>query len=401
MTTPSKKKRDGKTNKSNYGNYEERVWKEIAGKKKGFNNIKKEIKKMWRKLDPQEKVDYKQDVHCNTTEYDEEKQAENLNYNNMDRGQSVQSPHCICRQRRSNVTMVPCTMCHELFHCDCINFCENLAKIKNTSYFCTKCINITFVPFLQYILKSTNKTELITIPTKISELYDEYSYNKPTTSHASRDVQFNSKNIQLKQNQISLPCNLRVPRGGIENRNSNCWLSSVLQCISSTPLLNLLKKWNSSSASYLLREIVLFLNILQDSANKGCSSVKLYDGPLAIARCIGMNPNRAEHKDASEFYNSFMNNIFDEISINEKQDLVSLFQWKILDLNRCLVSECEKMNGRSAVMWSFPVLIADTSLALRLQSLLLTQVNGRFTTEEDAPLVKWRSCKCLFAKTDD
>ena len=96
-----------------------------------------------------------------------------------------------------------------------------------------------------------------------------------------------------------------------------------------------------------------------------------------------------------------MNNIFDEISINEKQDLVSLFQWKILDLNRCLVSECEKMNGRSAVMWSFPVLIADTSLALRLQSLLLTQVNGRFTTEEDAPLVKWRSCKCLFAKTDD
>ena len=75
----------------------------------------------------------------------EDNKLENGNAASDNKG-NADSPlnlNCICRQRK-HTTMISCVMCCELFHCDCMSFCQGLAKVTNINYLCPNCI-FTFI----------------------------------------------------------------------------------------------------------------------------------------------------------------------------------------------------------------------------------------------------------------
>ena len=104
-----------------------------------------------------------------------------------------------------------------------------------------------------------------------------------------------------------------------------------------------------------------------------------------------MIPSINDHKDAREFFNTLLEGIKSETFETESVEVNALFQWKILSLNRCLIPECEKISGRRVVMWSYPIQIPITSNTINLQSLLLSHLNGRYTTEDDEVC---QTCDC-------
>ena len=340
------KKLDGKRANNAYNKYEQCVWREVAAENYSFHNIKKEIQRMWKKLTVNEKEEYLQRI----SKEDNDDGRKQFVGTRIAFKTNHQASRCICRKRR-DVATISCTICQELFHCDCVDFCESFAEIRETTYFCANCINVNFVPFLHFIWTSTSSSNLA--DTKIiSDLYEEYSScNQKQIPYESAGGNVVSSTAEQ---QFSFP-NLIKPDRGIENKNANCWLNSVLHCIASTPLLNLLNKWNTESqSSGLIRVTSTSLETLRNSSNKE-PPVSLHDGPLAVAQVIGMVPNKTEHKDACEFFNRFLNDLSSEMPIDGSEELRSVFQWKILSLNRCLVPECEKISGRNVVMWNYPV----------------------------------------------
>ena len=114
---------------------EKQLWPEVSGKIKDFQNIKKEIRKMWAKQNNHKKKtdsvprNKKADIaDQNLMARNEESEIKNTIYDNQTLIEPTLAPRCICRQR-INTNVIPCAMCQELFHCDCVNFCEGLAKV--------------------------------------------------------------------------------------------------------------------------------------------------------------------------------------------------------------------------------------------------------------------------------
>jgi hypothetical protein len=126
---------------------------------------------------------------------------------------------------------------------------------------------------------------------------------------------------------------------------------------------------------------------------KNNSPVKVSNGLLAIAQALKMPPNKAEHEDACEFLGKFLNHLNDNLPLEGQKEHKLLFLWKNLFLNRCLNSECHSMNGKNSVMWNHLIQIPATTSSVWLQSLLWTQVFGRFTTEDDEVCKKCCACK--------
>ena len=205
---------------------------------------------------------------------------------------------------------------------------------------------------------------------------------------------------------FSLP-DITECKRGIQNKLSNCWLNSIFQCLSVTHLPDLLKKWSASAAapSFFHTCITFFEEV--GARTKSNSAIKITNGLLAIAETVGMPPNKAEHEDACEFFGKFLNHLSDHLPFEGQKELKLLFLWKNLELNRCLNSECNSMNGKTGVMWNHRIQIPSTTSSVRLQSLLWTQAFGRFTTEDDEVCKTCVDCKPaahhveLFVSTPD
>ena len=224
----------------------------------------------------------------------------------------------------------------------------------------------------------------------VAQLYDEFSSVERILTTAKVDSFYQSENVS-RELQVKFPLNVMRERD-LVNKRSNCWLSSVLHCLSSTPLLNFLNKLRSTSdPSSLLSLLSKCLKNLQIIPDKKTSPVRLCEGPLDLAHAIGMIPDVREHKDASEFLTKILEGLTYEIFESELAELNELFQWKIFCLNRCLVPECKKVSGRSVVMWSRPIQIPKTGNTINLQSLLWCHSTGRFTTEDDEVC---KTCHC-------
>ncbi len=236
--------------------YEKQLWPEVSGKIKGFQNIKKEIRKMWakrnnhkKKLDsvPRNNKADISDQHLN--ERNEESESKNAIYDNQTLIQPTLAPRCICRQR-INTNVIPCTMCRELFHCNCVNFCEGLAKVAEINYFCTNCIFSTFIPFVRHLMNSQPVADITTnkhlnVGT-VSELYEEFYKNVHDTKCSSiPDLEYSVLACKKNLPDFLLP-DVTECRRGIENKLSNCWLNSIFQCLSATYLPTLLEKWSAS-----------------------------------------------------------------------------------------------------------------------------------------------------------
>ena len=225
------------------------------------------------------------------------------------------------------------------------------------------------------------------------QLYDKFcclDWVSTTPSPTNVDV-FSEETADLQANFTNHVARER----GIVNKRSNCWLSSVLHCLSSTPLLiflnELSRSSNPSNLSFLLAKSLENLQIIPD---KKTSPVRLCEGPLAVAHAIEMIPDAREHKDACEFFNKVLEGLKYEMLENELAELNGLFQWKIFCLNKCLVPDCEKISGRQVVMWNYPIQIPKTSNIINLQSLLWCHWTGRFSTEDDEVC---KNCDCKLA----
>jgi sentrin-specific protease 1 len=390
---PNKSKLPNKNSSTAFDRYEQSVWRDVAVQNKmNFDSIKKKIKSMWNTLDATEgeKVYNENSTKVASQPVVVEQTASRKTQGNGFSKLVMKNDRvcCTCRQSRS-VSTIQCSFCQEYFHLDCINFSENLARIGETNYFCTNCIYIQYIPFLNYVLNSTNVHDLSRNDV-IATLYDEFSsVNRVLTT--AKDSIFKKERVDVDR-QVNILYHVTRERGMV-NQRSNCWISSVLHCLSSTPLLSFLNKLKTTShPSSLLNLLAKSLENLRIVPDKKTSSVRLCEGPLAVAQSIGMIPDVRDHKDAREFLNKILEGVASEIFENELEDLNGIFQWKILSLNRCLVPECEKIFGRRVVMWNYPIQIPVTSTPVNLQSLLWSHSNGRFTTEDDE-VCKTCSCK--------
>ena len=124
--------------------FEKQMAPNVAKKVKGFNEVKKEIKSMWSALDEKEKESYAPSKH----------DGESVVPASSHTTTTTSLPQCICRQhfRKGNQCTLTCALCQEVFHCLCVNFCNNLAAIKTVSYVCASCIEQNYVTFVRFVI---------------------------------------------------------------------------------------------------------------------------------------------------------------------------------------------------------------------------------------------------------
>ena len=126
--------------------FEKQTRLEVARRVYGFDNIKKKIQQMWNKLDIQEKQKYSISNHDEDVNPTHPSETTTLSVADSER------PHCVCRQRREiQDTTITCILFQEWFHCNCVNFCTNLAGERNTNYVCASCLDFHFAQFLRYL----------------------------------------------------------------------------------------------------------------------------------------------------------------------------------------------------------------------------------------------------------
>ena len=353
-------------NATNFKEYERLVWPDVSSQNRGYYEVKKEIKKKWTKHQKQKKLD-----------------DERTHFKPMSNSPKnlTTTPHCICRQKK-NANVVSCVLCNQVFHCDCVDFCSGLARLGETNYFCTNCIYKTFVPFVLYTLRLNSKLATHHLSKEdVSKLNDEFCVSDYS------DVMTQARQVIVQDTERYTDFNFPVitqPNRGVRNIESNCWLSSTLQCLATTPLCQLLERWveYSDDTSMLIHDTIRTLKFLISPTNRS-TALKLQEGPLNIAQSCGMTPNRMEHKDSSEFLNLLLNRINDQLPLKGKQELDYLFRLTTLELNRCLVPTCHSLSGKSNTTWNILLHIPTSPYSIRLQSLLWTRVYGRFSTEDD------------------
>ena len=163
--------RDKVHRETSFNEYEQHVWADVSKKVKGHQDIRKAIKKMWSKRQRKTKAPSGEEVKVmNSRKKNTSETSKNSGSLSKDMMTSI--PHCICRQKRY-FSAVSCVLCNEIFHCDCIDFCEGLAAHEPTRYFCTNCIYINFIPFTRYVLHCTSTMDHLS-KEKIAELYDGF-----------------------------------------------------------------------------------------------------------------------------------------------------------------------------------------------------------------------------------
>ena len=146
---------------------------------------RKEIKRMWNTLDVVEGETYNNEYGCKLecqpvmTEQTLPKPGQADEHSDKIRKKEQKmiamknQTCCICRQARCANT-IECSLCQENFHRDCINFSENLARSGETNYFCTNCIYINYIPFLKYVLSSSNIYDNDLQNSMMVQLYDKF-----------------------------------------------------------------------------------------------------------------------------------------------------------------------------------------------------------------------------------
>ena len=160
---------------------------------------------------------------------------------------------CICRQAKST-SAVQCLLCQEYFHVDCINFNEHLTRIGGINYFCINCIYVNYIPSLNYVYNLTIPRDLSRSDT-VAELHEQFfcidlEEDRTNDSYLPAAIENPHAQWQIDVSQRA------ICERGMVNKKSNCWLSSVLHCLSSTPLLFFLNKLGSTSSQFSLVNIL-------------------------------------------------------------------------------------------------------------------------------------------------
>ena len=115
------------------------------------------------------------------------------------------------------------------------------------------------------------------------------------------------------------------PSKGIQNKLSNCWLSSILQCLFASPFRRLIfdiADINVQSSRLVNALVFTFKQMAGVSTSSSGVSVRFMEGPLAIAESVEMTLSLAEHQDGSEFFNQILNRLCPE----NEQGIKLLFQ---------------------------------------------------------------------------
>ena len=185
---PQKKSKEHNYDSSGtFTRYERNIWKTVAAQNdmKDFSSIKKEIKRMCNTLDVVEGETYNNEyggkLECQPvmTEQTLPKPGQADEHSDKIRKKEQKmiamknQTCCICHQARCANT-IECSLCRENFHLDCINFSENLARSGETNYFCTNCIYINYIPFLKYVLSSSNIYDNDLQNSMMVQLYDKF-----------------------------------------------------------------------------------------------------------------------------------------------------------------------------------------------------------------------------------
>jgi hypothetical protein len=220
----------------------------------------------------------------------------------------------------------------------------------------------------------------------MEKLSNEFKLKEIYCDAKCTDIEYNKP--ELPDNPIHETGTLTMLQSrGMENKKSNCWLNSVLQCLFASPLRGLTIEIHEAYAgrSALLDGLYSCFQEMAKISNKknNASCVRFVNGPLTIATSVGMEPRLDCHEDGNELLNKIFSEMYSEINENHRKYLTSLVQWHIFCLNRCLSSECNSIRGRSFMPWNLSIDIPRLSDTIELWSLIRTLTFGRLSTEED------------------
>ena len=208
--------------------FEQKISSEVAQRKHGFKNVKNEVKKIWKGLTNVQKKQYSfiKSGKCD---------------NNLTKGScedTYTGVHCICRQNIEMGNNVKCILCQEIFHCRCVKFCPALANLLTTNYVCASCVNSHYAQFLEYVRTKEELVTAIDNNTVMEKLSNEFKLKEIYCDAKCTDIEYNKP--ELPDNPIHETGTLTMLQSrGMENKKSNCWLNSVLQCLFASPLRGL------------------------------------------------------------------------------------------------------------------------------------------------------------------
>ena len=353
--------------------FERQISSDVAKRKHGFKNVKDEVKRLWRGMANEQKQKY---YPSNARESASKPVNENCNETYLGR-------HCICRQNiQVGGNTVKCIFCQEIFHCCCVKFCPALANLRTTNYMCATCVDTHYAKFLEYVWSKEDATA-IENHTLLQKLNNEFKLKDIDSVPTTMNVDLENMDSPTRETKTFTI----LHSVGIENKKSNCWINSILQCLFASPLYELILEMHTDYAgeSKLLnglyscfQEMAKFPN---EERNAPC--VRFASGPLLVANAVGMQPRLNVHQDGNELLDKIFSELYSEINVIHKQSITSLVQWHILGLNRCLSSECNAIRGRSFMPWNLLIDIPVHSKTIGLTSLIKTLTFGRLSTEED------------------
>ena len=355
--------------------FERKVSYDICKKNKSFKTAKKEVKKMWKGLTNKERQNY-----SSTSS----NKAGHRNRKSEKLAVTHTGPHCTCRQDIGMNESVKCILCQEIFHCRCVKFCPALASLETSNYVCASCVNIHYAEFLKYVWTKEDSTA---IDNDLIMQQLSIEFNLKEVGCVTKSLSVENKNTDSFTHDNKMETLTILHSRGMENKKSNCWLNSILQCLFASPLHGLIHEVHKS---YTGKSILLdglyscFQEMAKNSnAKDKAPCVRFVNGPLHVAASVGMLPQLNYHQDVNEFLNLILNEMFTEFNPVHKQRLASLFQWDMIGLNRCLASECNVIRGRSFTPWNLLIDIPVHRQSIELSSVIRKLTFGRLSTEED------------------
>ncbi|CAB3979111.1 kDa in NOF-FB transposable element [Paramuricea clavata] len=330
--------------------FERKVSSDICKKNKSFKTAKKEVKKMWKGLTNKERQNYSS-TSSNKAGHRNRKILATTHTGR----------HCICRQDIGTNESVKCILCQEIFHCRCVKFCPVLASLETSNYVCASFVNIHYAEFLKYVWTKEDQTA-IDNDLIMHELSIEFNLKEVGCATNSLSVENKNTDSYSFTHDNKMETLTILHSRGMENKKSNCWLNSILQCLFASPFHGLIHKVHKS---YTGKSILLdglyscFQEMAKNSNEKDKAPCVWYvNGPLHVAASVGMLPQLNYHQDVNEFLNFILNEM-------------------------CLASECNVIRGRSFTPWNLLIDIPVHRQSIELSSLIRKLTFGRLSTEED------------------
>ena len=317
-----------------------------------------ELKRRWNQLSDNQKAQY-----------------QNKSKNNV---------YCICKKSYSwsDPTMVSCDFCQDWHHVSCLNLSNEFVKLIDF-YHCEKCIRERYAGFLQYTYHLNNQ---LLSNTEVFQI----------------GMEWNEKNVELRsliqKHRYPVPetyetvlsnCTRVKSKRGFPNHFNNCWMNVVNHVVCGTFLFHLIERlFEDNTHCQLIKCLQAIHNYVTKARNIRERVSELQQEAIMLGVSVGLDPNKREHQDACDYYDSIIEQIFQYAS---RPLLKHYFQAQFLYLRTC--QQCGRHESLIDNLNYLSVKVLKTKSIVSLQSLLWEKCTGQCATREES-----RECESVVAK---